>query len=137
MARVYVERRDLPAHLRQLLEETRGAAAECTPPMDVLETETGLEIRLDVPGVSPSEIEIVFADSVLLVAGQKLPATCEHADAGFHIAERAFGRFARAIRVDGAFDAGRAAATLTAGELRVVLPRIEERRGAQIRIPIR
>jgi HSP20 family protein len=136
MARVYVERRDLPAHLIRLLEETR-AAAECTPPMDVLETATGLEVRLDVPGVPASDVEIVFADSVLLIAGQKAPHLCEHADAGFHIAERAFGRFARAIRVDGAFDAGRAAATLAAGELRVVLPRIEERRGAQIRIPIR
>jgi HSP20 family protein len=136
MARVYVERRDLPAHLIRLLEETRGTA-ECTPPMDVLETATGLEVRIDVPGVTASEIEIVFADGVLLITGQKLPNRCEHADAGFHIAERAFGRFARAIRVDGAFDAGRAAASLTAGELRVVLPRIEERRGAHLRIPIR
>ena len=136
MARVYVERRDLPAHLLRLLEET-PAAAECTPPMDVLETATGLEIRLDVPGIAASEIEIVFADGVLLIAGQKLPNLCEHADAGFHIAERAFGRFARAIRVDGPFDAGRASAALDAGELRVVLPRIDERRGAQIRIPIR
>ena len=136
MARVFVERRDLPAHLRRLLEDTR-AAAECTPPMDVLESATGLEIRLDVPGVSAADIEIVFADSVLLITGQKLPSVCEHADAGFHIAERAFGRFARALRVEGAFDAGRAAATLTGGELRVLLPRIEERRGAHIRIPIR
>ena len=136
MARVYVERRELPAHLVRLLEETR-AAAECTPPMDVLETDAGLEVRIDVPGVRAAEIDIVFADSVLLIAGQKLPNMCEHADAGFHIAERAFGRFARAIRVDGAFDAGGAAATLAAGELRVVLPRIEERRGAQIRIAIR
>ena len=136
MARVYVERRDLPAHLLQLIEHTR-AAAECTPPMDVLETPTGLEIRLDIPGVGAGEVEIVFADSVLLITGQKMPHLCEHADAGFHIAERAFGRFARAIRVEGAYDAGRAAASLTAGELRVVLPRIDERRGAQIRIPIR
>jgi HSP20 family protein len=136
MARVYVERRDLPAHLIRLLEETR-AAAECTPPMDVLESETGLDIRLDVPGVPASQIEILFADSVLLISGQKLPHVCEHADAGFHIAERAFGRFARAIRVEGAFDAGRAEATLTGGELRVTLPRIDDRRGAHIRIPIR
>jgi len=136
MARVYLERRDLPAHLVQLLDDTR-AAAECTPPMDVLETAAGLEIRIDLPGVSPSQIEIVFADSVLLITGQKLPHTCQHSDAGFHIAERGFGRFARAIQVEGAFDAGRAAATLTAGELRVVLPRIDERRGTQIRIPIR
>jgi HSP20 family protein len=136
MARVYVERRELPAHLVRLLEETR-AAAECTPPMDVVETGTGLEIRLDIPGVRVDQIEIAFADGVLLVTGQKLPAMCEHADAGFHMAERSFGRFARAVRVEGAFDAGRAAATLTAGELRIVLPRIDERRGAHIRIPIR
>jgi HSP20 family protein len=136
MARVYVERRELPAHLIRLLEETR-AAAECTPPMDVVETGAGLEIRIDVPGVAAAQIEIVFADSVLLVTGQKLPATCEHADAGFHMAERSFGRFARAIEVEGAFDAGRAAATLATGELRVVLPRIEERRGGHIRVPIR
>ena len=136
MARVYVERRDLPAHLIELLDESR-AAAECTPPMDVLETPTALEVCLDVPGVRAAEIDIIFSDSVLLIAGQKRPALCEHGDAGFHIAERAFGRFARAIRVEGAFDAGRAAATLTAGELRVVLPRIEERRGTHLRIAIR
>jgi HSP20 family protein len=136
MARVYVERRDLPAHLIRLLDESR-TAVECTPPMDVLETTAGLEIRLDVPGVSAQQIEIVFAEGVLLVTGQKLPHTCEDADAGFHIAERSFGRFARAIRVEGAFDAGRAAASLNAGELRVVLPRIDERRGTHIRIPIR
>lgn len=135
MARVYVERRELPAHLIRLLEETR-AAAECTPPMDVVETTAGLEVRLDVPGVAASQIEILFADSVLLITGQKLPAGCEHADAGFHMAERSFGRFARAIQVEGAFDAGRAGATLTAGELLVVLPRIEERRGARIHISI-
>ena len=136
MARVFVERRDLPAHLLRLLDESR-AAAECTPPMDVLETATGLEIRIDIPGVNAADVEIVFADSVLLVAGQKLPHVCAHADAAFHVAERAFGRFARAIRVEGAFDAGRAAATLTSGELRIVLPRIEERRGTQLRIHIR
>ncbi len=112
-------------------------AAECTPPLDVVETGAAIEILIDLPGVPASAIEIVFADNVLLIAGEKLPALCEHADAGFHMAERAFGRFARAVRVDGAYDAGRAAASLSHGELRVVLPRIEERRGARIRIPVR
>ncbi len=73
----------------------------------------------------------------MLIAGQKLPGPCEDGDAAFHIAERSFGRFARAISVDGAFDAGRATATLAGGELRVVLPRLAERRGRQIRIPLR
>ena len=136
MARVYVERRDLPAHLIRLLDDTR-AAAECTPPLDVIETAGGIEVLLDIPGVESAQVEIVFADNVLLIVGQKLPAVCQHSGAGFHIAERTFGRFGRAVRVEGAFDAGRATATLVDGELRVVLPRIDERRGAEIRIPIR
>lgn len=135
MARVYVDRRELPADLIRLLE-TKSAAAECTPPMDVVETADTIEVLLDIPGVPASDIEVVFAGNVLLVAGRKLPATCEHQDAGFHMAERAFGRFARALNVEGAFDTGRAAATLANGELRVVLPRLTDRRGQQIRIPI-
>ena len=135
MARVYVERRELPAELLRLLDAS-PVAAECTPPLDIIETEAAIEAILDIPGVPRSSVEIVFSRNVLLVTGQKLPAGCEHRDAAFHIAERSFGRFARAIGVDGAFDAGRATATLTDGELRIVLPRLAERRGGEIRIPI-
>ena len=108
MARVYVERRELPAQLLRLLD-ARPVAAECTPPLDVIETDAAIEAILDIPGVPHDSVEIVFSGNVLLVTGQKLPAACEHRDAAFHIAERSFGRFARAIGVDGAFDAGRAA----------------------------
>jgi HSP20 family protein len=135
MARVYVERRELSAELLHLLEP-HPAAAECTPPLDVIETDAGIEAILDLPGVAKASVEIVFSGNVLLIAGRKLPARCEHRDAAFHIAERSFGRFARAIGVDGAFDAARATATLTDGQLHVVLPRLAERRGREIRIPI-
>src|SRR5687767_11406828 len=135
MARVYVERRELPAELLRLLDAS-PVAAECTPPLDIIETDAAVEAILDIPGVPPESVEILFSASVLLVTGQKLPAACEHRDAAFHIAERSFGRFARAIGVEGAFDAGRASATLADGELRIVLPRLAERRGGQIRIPI-
>ena len=135
MGRIYVERRDLPAELLRLLE-VRPVPAECTPPLDIVETETGVDAILDVPGVAEEAIEIVFSGNVLLIAGHKLPGGCGHHDAAFHVAERAFGRFTRAISVEGAFDAGRATATLVNGELRVTLPRLDERRGGAIRIPI-
>ena len=135
MARVYVERRELPAELLRLLDAS-PVAAECTPPLDIIETNAALEAILDIPGVPEESVEIVLSGNVLLVTGQKLPSPCEHRDAAFHIAERSFGRFARAIGVDGAFDAGRATATLNGGELRIVLPRLADRRGGPIRIPI-
>jgi hypothetical protein len=40
------------------------------------------------------------------------------------------------VRISGAVDAGRAKATLGAGELRIELPRIADRRGGQIAIPV-
>ena len=70
----------------------------------------------------------------LIVAGRKLPISCAHQEAAFHLAERDFGRFVRAVRLSGAFDGGKARASLAEGELRVVLPRVQERRGRDIRI---
>ena len=136
MARVYLERRELPVDLMRLLETT-SATAECTPPLDLVETDVSIELLVDLPGVRAADVEIVFAQNVLLVTGLKMPAVCEDREAGFHVAERAFGRFARAISLDGAYDVGRASATLRDGELRIVLPRLDDRRQAQIRIPIR
>ena len=135
MARVYVERRELPDDLRRLIE-SGAPAVEFTPPIDVVETETAIQILLDLPGTDAKHVSVVFSRNVLLISGEKQPTGCEHGDAAFHIAERAFGRFARAIGVEGAFDAGKAVATLQNGELRVVLPRLQERRGAKIRIPV-
>jgi HSP20 family molecular chaperone IbpA len=72
----------------------------------------------------------------VIVAGRKVPASCSHREAAFHLAERDFGRFVRAVRLSGAFDGGKAQASLAGGELRVVLPRVQERRGRDIRIDV-
>jgi HSP20 family protein len=142
VARIFLERRDMGDDERRLLDllEQRAspdAAGECSPPLDVVETTTGMDIVMDLPGVEPDAVQVVFARSTLLIAGHKRPAACEHREAAFHLAERGFGRFARVVRLTGAFDAGAARATLVTGELRVVLPRIDERRGREIRIPVR
>ena len=136
-----MDRRDLGEDARRLLDDLEvdrrgGAAGECMPPIDVIETPTTVEILVDVPGVQADSVQVVFSRGTVLIAGRKLPPTCPHHDAAFHLAERAFGRFARAVRLAGAIDAGRARASLSGGELRIVLPRIAERRGHDIRIDV-
>ena len=146
MARIYFEPQDLPEDVRQLFEAIGRQAersqpsqsVECSPPLDVLETATGVEVLMDVPAVSAESVLVVFSRGVLLVSGHKPAPTCAHrSEAAFHVAERAFGRFARVVRLEGSFDAERAIATLTAGELRISVPRISDRRGREIRIPVR
>ena len=142
MARIFLERRGLGEEARRLFEmldrdhTPADLPGECSPPLDVVETADALEIVVDLPGVAAEDVQVVFGGGTLVIGGRKLPPGCEHREAAFHLVERGFGRFARAVRVTGAFDAGRARATLNGGELRVVLPRIEERRGREIRIAV-
>ena len=133
---------DLAEDARQLLLEldrdVPGAAAinaECRPPMDVLETATAVEVVVDVPGIAPDALRVAIRRSTLLVVGAKLSGSTDPGSK-FHLAERSYGRFARAIRITGAFDASRATAIASAGMLRVILPRIEERRGRVVVIAV-
>lgn len=126
------------ARFRRFMDDDPGGAiGECMPPLDVVETAGAVELLMDLPGVARDDIRVVFAQGTLVIAGRKLAAVCAHREAAFHLAERSFGRFARAVRLNGAFDAGNASATLADGELRVVLPRIDERRGRERRIEVR
>jgi HSP20 family protein len=72
-------------------------------------------------------VRVLFRSGVLIIAGEKAP-TPVAAEQTFHLVERDFGRFARVVRLSGAFDVPRARASLAAGELRVVLPKRDERR---------
>jgi HSP20 family protein len=103
--------------------------------MDVVEREEYLEVVLDLAGVSPDDVRVLFKNNTLVIAGCKWPAACGPAGAtAFHLVERSFGRFARAVRVTATLDLSRARATMTEGELRVRLPRLNS--GLEFVIPI-
>jgi len=142
VASIFLERRSLDDDLRRLFEQLTNAeaptTAECTLPMDVIETAAAVEIVMDLVGVAADAVKIVVAHNTVLVTGEKRPAACEHCgQAAFHVAERVFGRFTRAVKLSGAFDVAGAEARLRDGELRLVLPRIEDRRGREHRVPVR
>ena len=105
-------------------------AGECMPVVDVFETERAVEIVIDLPGISMDCVRILFKSGVVLIVGEKeRPDLSKRTPASFHLVERDFGRFARAVRLTGAFDIPHARASLRSGELTVVLPKLIERRG--------
>jgi HSP20 family molecular chaperone IbpA len=132
----------LSADLRQFMaylvaNDANGPfGAEYRPTLDVIETASAIEIVADLPGVTIDAVRVVFSDSAVIIAGRKQAAACEHRDATFHLAERTFGRFVCIVRLGAAVDAGRAKATLGSGELTIVLPRVEDRRGRDLAIAI-
>ena len=133
---------DLAEDARRLLIEldheapgVATASGECRPPLDVLETTETVEIIVDVPGVAVESLRVAVRRSTVLVVGAKL-APAGVPGSRFHLAERAYGRFARVVRLSGAVDASRATAGVAGGQLRVVIPRIDDRRGRVIDVPV-
>jgi HSP20 family protein len=137
------EATDLADDIRELFEDLsrsldpilRTASGECHPSLDVLETDRAIEVTVDVAGVPAVALRILFRGGVLLIVGEKAPAR-PGPDRTFHLVEREFGRFVRAVRLEGAFDVSRTRASLQDGELAIVLPKRDERRDRVHRIPI-
>src|SRR5512140_970744 len=109
-------------------------AGECSPALDVFETDEAIEVVVDLPGVEAAGVRVITKGETLLIAGEK-PSRRGGVESTFHLVERGFGRFARAVRLGRSVDAARAEAHLADGELRVRVPKIKDRRGQLIHIP--
>ena len=135
---------DLGQEVRRLFEDLARrrpdrrhvVSGECLPLQDVYETDRTIEIVLDVPGVALESCRVMIKGGVVLVVGEKERPEPSRGPASYHLVERDFGRFARAVRVHAAIDASNTRARLKDGELRIILPKQQERRGRELIVPI-
>jgi HSP20 family protein len=109
-------------------------AGECSPPIDVYETDDTMEVVADLPGVTAASLHIIAKGDGLLVAGEKAPRRTR--ESSFHLVERGYGRFARVVRLGRPCNTSSARATLTGGELRISIPKVDDRRTRRIPISI-
>ncbi len=136
----FPEAAELADEVRRLFEELHQAHDAApgglyAPPMDVVEREDAIEVVLDLAGVAPDDVRVLFKNGTLVIAGCKWPAGAAAARAtSYHLVERSFGRFARAVRISATLDLMGARATMSEGELRVRLPRLNS--GQEFVIPI-
>jgi len=110
-------------------------AGECSPAVDVYETDDSIGITVDLPGTEASTIRVLRKGDSVLIVGEK-PARRVRGESSFHLVERGYGRFARAVHVARPCDMARATAALVQGELRISLPKLSDRRGRAVPIPI-
>jgi HSP20 family protein len=141
----FPEVNELSEEVRRVFEELdrlrgighRSVSSLYSPALDVLETGDTIEVLVDLPGVTAASIRVFFKHGNLVIAGEKLATEPVGPEgSSFHLVERGFGRFARVVRLNTAVDARRARAVLSAGVLRITVPRIDERRGREIAVPI-
>lgn len=107
-----------------LLAGHDGARADAlTPRIDMLDLGDALQLVIDVPGVSQSDLELAVNDGELLIAG--LRETLPQGPAVIS-SERPSGPFQRSIALPLPVDRENATAHLANGVLVVTLPKVTE-----------
>jgi HSP20 family protein len=102
------------------------------PRVDIYETETGLVVAADLPGVKPDGLEVTLEKRVLSIYGR----VDEEVPEGYSLVYREYevGDFERQFTLSGDFDINGIEANLKDGMLRLAIPRAPEPEAKRIQI---
>jgi HSP20 family protein len=106
---------------------------EAMPKIDVAETEKDIQITAELPGLEAKEVELSVSGDVLTIRGEK-KAEKEEKNKNFHLVERSYGSFARAVPLPAEVNADRIEAMMDKGILKITLPKAPEAQTKKIEI---
>jgi HSP20 family protein len=95
------------------------------PAVDLVEQEKAFELTAELPGLNEKNVEVKVVNGVLTIKGEKQEDK-EQKNKDFHMRERRFGTFERALRIPETVDADKIEASFKKGVLTVTLPKTAE-----------
>jgi HSP20 family protein len=132
MMRVREEMEDL---MNRTFGEEGWPFGRVAPSLDIAETNGAVEVRLDVPGVEPKEIDIQLNGNMLTVSGHRKEEK-EEKDKTYHRVERRFGSFSRAIVLPCPVKEEAIEAKYRDGVLTITMPKTEEAKARKIEVKV-
>jgi HSP20 family protein len=121
--------------LAEIEHVDRPGRGEWAPSLDVYELKGALVITAEVPGLTEDSLKVVGREREIVFSGERR----ERRPGGvcsFLCVERPQGRFERTVAFDVAVDLKQAHAELKDGVLTLTLPRLRDRRGREVEIPV-
>jgi HSP20 family protein len=106
------------------------------PPTEILSTEKSYLIRLDIPGVDQSDLEIEVKEDQLIVSGERKVKKVSETEEYFR-SERKYGKFSRAFSLPKNLKTEFIEAHFENGVLEIVLPKVEKTEVTKIKISSR
>ncbi len=106
------------------------------PAIDVNESEDRFVVTMDLPGLEPDEVQVVFEDQVLTVRGTR-EFSKEDDGVHYHRIERSYGSFARSVRLPHTADGAKIQAAFDKGVLTVEVPKREEAKPRAIEVKVK
>ena len=134
--------RDRVGRLHAALEEATEAenplaSGAWAPPVDLCETAEMILLRVELPGVQVDQIKIGLTNTKLRIWGEKKRRPARRRIITHLCSERSYGKFNRVVRLRWTICVRTASAELKNGVLHIYLPKIEDRRGAEVIIGVK
>lgn len=114
---------------------TRYSEAALTPPVDVVEDNTGITLYADLPGVSRDKLHLHVESDTLTIEAESDLDVPEGLRSGHTEVE--LGRFRRAFTLSPELDTGAVTAELNQGVLKLRLPKAERAQPRRISIDVK
>ena len=121
-------RNNQPASAR---ETTRSDQQYIRPAVDIYETDQGLTLIADVPGLDESSLEISVDKGILTIEGKAPAGTGEYLYHEFNMAG-----YWRQFQIPDTLDTGKAKAEVKHGVLTLQLPKVEAAKPRRIEIRV-
>ena len=137
--RIQTEMNKLFESLQELREPRQAPDAEnggWLPNVDVCECPEELVVEAEMPGVDPASLSVRVGSGNLILSGNK-PRPPESPGVSFHRRDRFYGPFRRVIPLAAAINTHKAEAKLESGMLSVRFPKVPNKRGEEVEIPVK
>jgi HSP20 family protein len=105
------------------------------PRVDVAETDKGVVVSAELPGLDDEDIDVSLSQGVLTISGEKKQENEKKGRNYYHV-ERSYGSFQRSVPLPSEVDAGKVDAVFRKGVLTITLPKIAKAK-ARKRITIK
>jgi HSP20 family protein len=113
------------------------ASETWAPPVDLCETADRIMVHVELPGLTAEQIKIGATNTQLRIWGEKKRRKPRNRITSHLCSERSYGKFTRLVPLRWTVSIQDSSAELENGMLVITLPKIEDRRGVEFKIPIR
>ncbi len=133
-------RSDLESFFNNLFEDGHNGLLSqmgmISPPLDITESDSNLQVRMDLPGIDAKEIDVQVSGNQLTIAGERREEKVTKNEL-VHRIERRVGCFSRSFSLPCTVQEDKIEANYQDGVLHVTLPKTEESKSHRVPVKAR
>jgi HSP20 family protein len=100
-----------------------GRGGRWMPAVDVREDQSNIALDIELPGISPEDVNISVENGVLSISGEKHTEQKEGEEGRYHTIERSYGSFFRSFQLPQGVDESQISADFHNGVLTIDIPK--------------